>query len=316
MITARSRLVLLSVAAGIITLALKMGAFLLTGSVGLLSDAAESLVNLTAALFAFAMLTYAGRPPDETHHYGHEKAEYFSSGLEGGLILVAAGGIAYAAVNRLLTPRPLTNLEVGLVITVLASLVNLAVALVLLRHSKKLDSIALEADAHHLLTDVWTSAGVVVGVGLAGYTGIYVLDPIIALLVAANILRVGIDLVRRSVHGLLDRALPESEIAAIREAIAQVGGSHILYHGLRTRKSGARRFVDFHLLLPGDTTVQEAHDLAEEIEREIQRRLPNTQVTIHVEPEEDTLSWDEERVGGLTSYGERHKGEGPSSRQQ
>ncbi len=298
----RSRIALLSVAAGVATLILKVGAFWLTGSVGLLSDAAESTVNLTAALFAFAMLSYAGRPPDETHHYGHEKAEYFSSGLEGGLILVAAAGIAYAAVDRLLHPRPLHDLGIGLTVALLASAINLVVALVLLRFSKHFDSIALEADAHHLLTDVWTSVGVVVGVGLAGLTGWYVLDPIIALVVAVNIVRVGVDLMRRSTHGLLDRALPDEEIGEIREAIAQVAGDEAIYHGLRTRKSGSRRFVDFHLLVPGRTTVQEAHDLAERIEAEIRRRLPNTQVTIHAEPEEDAASWDAHEVGGLRSH--------------
>lgn len=293
---------LLSVGAGLVTLVLKVGAYLLTGSVGLLSDAAESMVNLTAALFAFAMLTYAGRPPDESHHYGHEKAEYFSSGLEGGLILVAAVGIAYAAVDRLLHPRPLENLGVGLGVALMASAVNLAVALVLLRYGRRHDSIALEADAHHLLTDVWTSVGVVAGVGVVGLTGWYVLDPVIGLAMAVNIVRVGVDLMRRSAHGLLDRALPDKEIAEIQEAIARVAGESTLYHGLRTRKAGSRRFVDFHLLLPGQTTVQEAHDIAERIEQEIRRRLPNTQVTIHTEPEEDACSWDGHIVGGIASH--------------
>ncbi len=305
MLTRHSRMALLSVGAGVITLVLKVGAYLLTGSVGLLSDAAESTVNLTAALFAFAMLTYAGRPPDESHHYGHEKAEYFSSGLEGGLILVAAAGIAYAAIDRLLHPRPLENLGIGLVVALVASAVNLAVALALLRYGRRHDSIALEADAHHLLTDVWTSVGVMAGVGVVGLTGWYILDPIIGLAVAANIVRVGIDLMRRSAHGLLDRALPDSEIAQIQDAIVQVAGKGTLYHGLRTRKSGSRRFVDFHLLLPGRTTVQEAHDIAERIEEEIRRRLPNTQVTIHTEPEEDACSWDAHVVGGIASHGEK-----------
>ncbi len=300
----RARIVLLSVGAGLTTLALKVGAYLITGSVGLLSDAAESTVNLAAALFALITLTYADRPPDESHPYGHEKAEYFSSGLEGGLILMAAAGILYTGVRRLIHPVPLENVGAGIVVALIASAINLLVALTLLRYARAHDSIALEADAHHLLTDVWTSVGIVVGVGLVAVTGWYTLDPLVAIIVALNIVRVGVHLMRRSVQGLMDQALPEEEIARIRDAITSVAGSHVHYHGLRTRKSGSRRFVDFHLLLPGETTVQEAHDLSERIEAEIRRRLPNTQVTIHTEPEEDEASWDAEVVGGLASEDE------------
>ncbi len=297
--SAQRRVALLSVGAGVTTLLLKIGAYLLTGSVGLLSDAAESAVNLAAALAAFAAVSIAGKPPDERHPYGHEKVEYFSSGLEGGLIVVAAAGIIYTAVDRLLHPVPLQRVESGLAVAVLASAINFAVARVLLRVGQREDSIALEADAHHLMTDVWTSVGVVAGVAAVAVTGWYILDPLIALAVATNIVRVGFDLMRRSVEGLMDRALPEEEIARIREAIAEAAGPETPYHGLRTRKAGARRFVDLHLLVPGTMTVQEAHDLVERVEQAIHRRLPNVQITVHVEPLEDRASWDADAVGGL-----------------
>lgn len=296
----RGRVALLSVAAGLATLALKFGAYFLTGSVGLLSDAAESAVNLTAALVAFATISIADRPPDHTHHYGHEKAEYFSSGLEGGLILVAAAGIIYAAVDRLLHPAPLHHLGPGMVVALVASAINFAVARVLLHVANAQDSIALEADAHHLMTDVWTSVGVVTGIGAVGVTGWQVLDPLIALAVAGNIMKVGVGLLHRSVQGLMDVALPQEEIAQIQSIIAEVAGPDTPYHGLRTRKAGARRFVDLHLLIPGSTTVQEAHDLVEKMEAAIRQRLPNTLVTVHVEPIEDVISWDAQAVGGLS----------------
>jgi len=291
---------LLSVGAGLLTLFLKFGAYFLTGSVGLLSDATESLVNLTAAVVAFAAISIAARPPDVSHPYGHEKAEYFSSGLEGGLILAAAAGIVYAAGLRLLHPAPLHHVDVGLAIALAASLVNLGVARVLLRIGRQVDSIALVADSQHLMTDVWTSVGVVVGVGLAGLTGWYVLDPLIAIGVAVHIVLVGIELVRRSIGGLMDRALPDEEIAIIRQILADEAGEATPYHGLRTRKSGPRRFIDLHLLVAGTLTVKEAHDLAERIEHRLETQWPGSVVTIHVEPVEDLASWDAEEVGGLS----------------
>lgn len=295
------RVALLSVGAAVATLVLKFGAYFITGSVGLLSDAAESLVNLTAALIAFAALTVAGRPPDDTHAYGHDKVEYFSSGAEGTLIIIAAGTIIFAAVQRLLNPQELTNLGLGSAIALLASGINFVVSRIMLRVARQHDSIALEADAHHLMTDVWTSVGVVAGVGIVWLTGWAWLDPVIAILVAINIVVVGISLLRRSTAGLMDATLPPEEVATIQEAITAVAGDELPYHGLRTRKSGPRRFVDFHLLLPGDTSVQEAHDLVQRIDDEIQGRLPSVFVTTHVEPQEDSVSWDQERVGGLTS---------------
>jgi len=299
--SATQRIALLSIAASIATLALKFGAYLLTGSVGLLSDAAESLVNLTAALVAFTMLSIAARPPDKNHTYGHDKAEYYSSGVEGTLILIAAASIIFTAVQRLLNPQPLGNLEIGSAIALAASAINFGVSRTMLRVAKKHDSIALEADAHHLMTDVWTSVGVVVGVGLVRLTGWQLLDPLIAIAVALNIIIVGVGLLRRSIQGLMDTALPQAEIDEVQAAITRIAGERTPYHGLRTRKSGSRRFIDLHLLLPGRTTVQKSHDLVERIETEIEGRLPHTFVTIHVEPQEDAASWDGETVGGLSS---------------
>lgn len=294
------RVALLSVGASVATLVLKFGAYFITGSVGLLSDAAESAVNLTAALVAFAAISIADRPPDENHTYGHDKAEYFSSGAEGTLILVAAGGIIYAAVQRILNPMPLENLGVGAVLAVVASVINLGVSRIMLRVAREHDSIALEADAQHLMSDVWTSVGVVGGVILVQITGWQLLDPLLAIAVAINILVVGVGLLRRSTAGLMDLTLPAEEVAIIQEAIVHVVGEETPYHALRTRKSGSRRFIDLHLLLPGRTSVQEAHNIVGGIEAEIEQRLSNTIITIHVEPREDVASWND-HTGGLAS---------------
>ena len=253
------RTALLSVAAALVTMGLKFSAFLLTGSVGLLSDAAEFSVNLVAALIAFTALTIADRPPDDDHTYGHDKAEYFSSGAEGTLILIVAAVIIYTAVKRILNPVPLENLGVGLIIALVASAINFGVSRVMLRVARQEDSIALEADANHLMTDVWTSVGVVVGVGLVALTGWQILDPLIAIAVAIQIIVMGIRLIKRSMLGLMDTTLPHDEVIVITQAIAHACGEQTPYHALRTRKSGSRRFVDFHLLLPGQTSVQESH---------------------------------------------------------
>ncbi len=288
-----ARYMWLSIAAAIATIGLKLAAFWLTGSVGLLSDALESLVNLAAAVMALAMLTIAARPADEDHAYGHTKAEYFSSATEGLLILVAAGSIIWAAVPRLLAPEPLEQLGLGLAVSLVASLINLVVARILLRAGRKHDSIALEADAHHLMTDVWTSVGVTVGVALVWLTGWMRLDPLIALLVAANIIRSGIDLVRRSALGLMDTSLPPEELARVRAVLDEYAARGVDYHALRTRQAAARRFVSLHLLVPDTWTVQQGHDLAEEVEREIRETLPNTSVFTHVEPRGDPLAWED-----------------------
>lgn len=295
------RTALLSVGAAIVTLLLKFGAYFLTGSVGLLSDAIESFVNLAAALIAFTAITVAGRPPDNNHTYGHDKAEYFSSGAEGTLILVAAGVIIYSAVQRLLNPAPLENLGIGVAVALVASAINFGVSRIMLRVARQEDSIALEADAKHLMTDVWTSVGVVAGIIVVGVTGWQMLDPLIAIAVGINIIWMGVQLIRRSTAGLMDATLPTAEVGVIQSAINQVAGPDTPYHALRTRKSGSRRFIDFHLLLPGQTTVQTSHDLVSRIEAAIEQELPNTFVTIHVEPREDASSWDGHIVGGIAS---------------
>jgi cation diffusion facilitator family transporter len=283
--------ILLSIAAAVLTLALKSAAYFLTGSVGLLSDAVESLVNVVAAATAYLSLIYAARPVDESHTYGHEKIEFFSSGLEGMLILAAAGAIAWYAVQRLIAPQPLQPLGPGLAISLAASLLNGVTAAILLHAGRKYGSIVLEADGWHLLTDVWTSAAVLLGLGLVWLTGYEILDPLAALVVAANILWTGFSLIQRSFDGLMDRALPSQEQAAVRSAIERHLGPNMDYHALRTRRAGRRRFVDFHLLVPGRLTVQEAHTLTGSIEESVRGSLPEVEVTVHIEPIEDHSSW-------------------------
>jgi cation diffusion facilitator family transporter len=279
-----TRFAWLSIGAALTTMALKAAAYLLTGSVGLLSDAMESLVNLAGALMALSMLTVAARPADDDHPHGHGKAEYFSAGVEGTLIMIAAASIAYAAVQRLLHPKVLEQLGLGLAVSVLASLVNLVVALVLLRASRAHRSATLRANAHHLLTDVWTSAGVLVGVGLVAVTGWQKLDPIVAIGVALNIVWTGGRIVRESVYGLMDAALPPQEQALVKSLLEPYVREGVQYHALRTRQSGAHRFVSLHVLVPPLWTVQQGHDLLERIEADIRRALPPVSVLTHLEP--------------------------------
>lgn len=280
-----TRFAWLSIAAALVTIALKGGAYLLTGSVGLLSDAMESLVNLVAAIVALVVLTVAAREPDDEHTYGHTKAEYFSSGLEGALIFVAALGIVWSAVPRLFDPQPIEQVGLGLAISVVAAGVNGLVAWRLFRAAREFRSITLQADAKHLMTDVWTSAGVLIGVALVAMTGWTRLDPILALLVAANIIWSGYGLIDRSVHGLLDTALPPDELATVEGVLARYRDeAGIQTHAMRSRQSGRRRFVSFHILVPPAWTVSEGHDLAEHIERDIREALPDTTVFTHLEP--------------------------------
>ena len=286
--------VTLSIGAAILTIALKFGAYFLTGSVGLFSDAAESVVNLIAALVALWALTLAARPPDKEHEFGHSKAEYFSSGLEGALILIAAISIGMAAWERLFDPQPLEQVGLGLFLTLIATAVNGGVALILLRAGRRLRSITLRADAHHLLTDVWTSVGVVLGIVVVKLTGWLVLDPAIALLVAANIVWAGIRLLRETGSALLDTALPAAEQQIIALTLLGYKEKGILFHAMRTRVAGARRFVSLHVLVPGEWTVQRGHDLCEEIELAISRALPSTNVMTHLEPLEDPVSWEDQ----------------------
>ncbi|HET9109694.1 MAG TPA: cation diffusion facilitator family transporter [Ktedonobacterales bacterium] len=284
----------LSIAAALVTMALKFFAYQLTGSVGLLSDAVESVVNLVAALVALWALWLAGRPADEEHHYGHSKAEYFSSGLEGALILVAAASIAIAAWPRLFHPQPLEQIGLGLGISAVASALNGGVAWMLWQGGKRYRSVTLNADARHLLTDVWTTVGVIVAVALVSLTGWLILDPLIALAVAANVLWTGLRLIRESGYGLLDTALPQVDQDTIARVLAPYRSEGIEFHALRTRSSGARRFVSLHVLVPGSWTVQQGHDLCERIEMALHREMSETTVFTHLEPREDPAAWDDQ----------------------
>ena len=291
-----TRFAWISIAAALVTMGLKTAAYLETGSVGLLSDAIESLVNLFGGLMALAMLTVAARPPDEDHAYGHGKAEYFSSGVEGTLISIAAVSIGVTAVLRLLAPRPLEAIGLGLAISVVASLVNLGVALLLLRAARKHDSITLEANAYHLLTDVWTSVGVVVGVGAVALTHWEWLDPVVALVVAANIIWTGVGIVRRSVAGLMDKAIAPEDVAAVQKVLDVFRRDGVQFHALITRQAGAQKFVSVHVLVPGDWTVRRGHQLLEQIEADIRRTVPGALMFTHLEPLDDPASWADEKL--------------------
>jgi len=287
---ALTRFAWISIGASILTIVLKSGAYLLTNSVGFLSDAVESLVNLTAGIVALAMLTVAAQPPDDSHAYGHSKAEYFSSTTEGILILIAAGGIIVTAVERFLNPQPLEQLGIGLIVSAVASAVNFAAARILLKAGKRENSITLEADAQHLMTDVWTSVGIIIGIGIVALTGWQVLDPIIAILVGLNIVWTAYQLLRRSVAGLMDASLPEQEQKAIEAVMARYREKGVDFHALRTRQSAARRFVSVHVLVPGAWTVHDAHHLAEDFEGDIRKELPEAIIHTHLEPVDDEIS--------------------------
>jgi divalent metal cation (Fe/Co/Zn/Cd) transporter len=285
---------LLSTAAAIATIVLKTLAWRLTGSVGLLSDAMESGVNLIAAIGAFWALTLAAKPADRRHHYGHFKAEYFSSGLESVLIVVAALAIIHAAIGRLQEPQPLEQLGIGLAMSLLATALNGLVAWVLFKAARRFDSITLRADAHHLLTDVWTSTGVVIGIGLVKLTGLTILDPLIAIAVAVNIVFTGWTLLRETASGLLDRSLPDEEQRLLENLLASYETDDIRFHALRSRVAGSRRFVAFHVLVPGSWTVQAGHDLCEELEQKVSTIVPRSHVLTHLEPIEDPKAWDDQ----------------------
>ncbi len=291
-----SRFAWLSIGAAVLTIALKSGAYWVTGSVGLMSDALESGVNLGTALVAVLVLRIAARPPDVEHAYGHEKAEYFSSGVEGTFILVAAGLIGFVGVQRLVYPEPLTRLDFGLVMSFLATLVNLAAAQIIFRVSQNTRSIVLEAHSRHLMVDVWTSVGVLSGIGAVAVTGWQILDPIIALGICLHVTWVGVKLVRRSILGLMDTALPESEVKAISTILRKYADQGATYHALRTRQAGIRSFVSVHIQVPGTWSVQRGHNLVEEIEKDIRRTIPAANVITHLEPVEDPTSWDDQAL--------------------
>lgn len=291
----------LSIAAALSTILLKGLAWRLTGSVGLLSDALESLVNLAGALMALGMLSLAETPEDANHAYGHGKAEYFSSAFEGFLILLAALSIGYAAIDRLLHPQPLEAVGIGLGVSVAASAINFMTARVLMGVGRERNSITLEADAHHLMTDVWTSAGVIAGVGLAWGSGWLWLDPVIALLVAANIVWTGWQLLRRSAAGLMDAALPGEALEKIELVLAQYRQQGLEFHALRTRLAGSRAFVTLHVLVPGQWTVQHGHEWLERVEESIRRAIPYAHVTTHLEPLEDPSSMADQALDRVLS---------------
>lgn len=286
----------LSIAAALATIGLKSLAYLLTGSIGLLSDAVESLVNLAAAAMALSMLIVAARPADEGHQYGHSKAEYFASAIEGILILVAAVAIGFAAVRRILNPQPIEQTGVGLIVAVVASAINFVVARILLRVGKTHNSITLEADAHHLMTDVWTSAGVIAGVGMASLTGWQILDPLIAIGVALNIVWTGVQLVRRSVAGLMDAALTREDRDKVQEVLDKYKGQGIDFHALKTRQAAGVRFVSVHVLVPGKWSTHKGHHVVEDVEADIRQALPGANVITHLEPAEDPLSFHDGQI--------------------
>ena len=288
-----TRFAWVSIGAAITTMGLKTLAYFLTGSVGLLSDALESLVNLAGALMALAMLTIAARPADEDHTYGHSKAEYFSSGVEGTLILIAAASIIATAIPRLITPQPLEQVGLGLAVSVGASIINLIAAVFLLQAGKKHSSITLQANAHHLMTDVWTSVGVLGGVGMVALTGWERLDPIVAFIVAANIIWSGFRIVRESALGLMDTALPVEEQELLKKALEPYTQKGVQYHALRTRQSGSRRFASMHILVPDTWTVFDGHQLLEKIEADIRHILPGITVFTHLEPINDPTSFED-----------------------
>jgi len=288
-----TRFAWISIGAAIATMGLKTLAYFLTGSVGLLSDALESLVNLAGALMALAMLTVAARPADEDHTYGHSKAEYFSSGVEGTLILIAAVSIIATAIPRLITPKPLEQVGLGLAVSVGASLINLIAAIILMQAGKKHNSITLQANSHHLMTDVWTSVGVLGGVGIVALTGWERLDPIVAFIVAGNIIWSGYHIVRESALGLMDTALPLEEQEILKKVLEPYTQKGVQYHALRTRQSGSRRFASMHILVPDTWTVFDGHQLLEKIEADIRHALPSITVFTHLEPINDPTSFED-----------------------
>jgi len=287
----------MSVAAALATIGLKTWAWQVTGSVGMLSDALESLINLAAALLALSMLRLAASPPDAAHPYGRFKAEYFASGMEGALIVFAAIAIAYEAVPRLADPQPIAAPLLGIAISAVASGVNLACGLLLISVGKRLHSIALEADGHHLMSDVWTSGAIIAGVALVAGTGWHILDPLIAIGVAVHIVFTGFMLMRRSFAGLLDAAIPEPERAEIEKIFAEYRKRYgVEFHALLTRQAGARRFISFHLLVPDAWPVDRAHQLSEEVESRIGSLVPNAILLSHIEPISQPASYDDVKL--------------------
>jgi cation diffusion facilitator family transporter len=303
---------MLSLGAAVLTFLMKLFAWYLTDSVGMLSDALESLANVAAAIIALASLAVAVRPEDEEHAFGHSKAEYFAAGTEGFLVLLAAVAIGWTSIGRFLSPHPISDPVLGLVILVAASTVNFAVAAVLSRVGKKRDSIALVADAKHLMTDVWSSAAVLIAVVLVALTGWWWLDPLIGLLLAFHIIATGAKLINESMHGLMDTGLPPTELEAIRLALAQYADVGVQSHALRTRKAGAKKFMTIHLLMPGEWTILRGHNLAEQVEKELRHAVPGLIVFTHMEPVEDPVSWEDVALERSVEQLAETKGDGSS----
>ena len=283
-----------SIVASLFTIVLKLGAFFLTNSVSLLSDAMESFINLLAATITFFMVRLAHKPPDETHPYGHGKAEYISSVAEGLFIMLAAAAIIITALQRLLHPVALEKPGLGFIFSVLASLINLGVGLMLVINGKKRHSLALEADGHHLLTDVYTTAGVLIGLVFVYITHLFILDPIIAIVVGLNIIFAGFSIVQKSLAGFMDSAIDKRYLIFIKSTFTEYESKKIVFHGLLTRQAGSRKFISFHVLVPGHWSVQQAHSLVEEIEKKLRTSIPQITITTHIEPLEDPLSWKDE----------------------
>jgi cation diffusion facilitator family transporter len=289
--TPLSKFLYLSIAAGVATILLKFYAYHITGSMGFMSDALESFVNLFAAVFGLVMLNISQKPADEGHEFGHSKAEYFSSAMEGALILIAALSIILSAIPRIIEPKPLENLNTGLLFSLLASVVNLVVGLTLIKNGKEKRSLLLEADGRHLMTDVWTSAGVIAGIVIVKFTGWLIIDPVIAILVALNIIYTGYKLIGRSASGLMDATIPEEDLRKIRVYLDSLQEKQIEYHSLMTRTAGQRKFISLHLLVPGEWTVKQGHDCADDVEETIIGLFDEpVTVSTHIEPVGDPSS--------------------------
>lgn len=282
------RFIWLSLSVSIVIFGIKIAAAVVTQSIGLWSDALESTVNVVAAAVALWAMRLSAKPADHNHDFGHGKAEYFSAAVEGSMIFVAAGVIIVGAVSRFFRPVPLEQLGVGLALSALATLINFAVGFLLVRTGRKHRSITLEADGRHLLTDVWTSVGVLIAIALVMLTGWMWFDPIIAILVGANILYTGYGLVRRSVVGLLDGTLPPAEVATVNEVLHQLAGTaKVEIAEIKTRESGRQRFVYATVTVPGDWTVKRSHDLADDVEAAVDKALPGATTFVHIEPGDD-----------------------------
>jgi len=287
----------MSIIVSVVVFGMKMAAWWATGSVGLLSDALESTVNIVAAVVALFALRTAMKPADAMHHFGRGKAEYFSASIEGFMILLAALIIVYTAIERIISPRDLEQIGWGLTISTVAAVINGGAALILLRAGKLHRSPVLIADGKHLMTDVWTSVGVIVGVGLVVVTGWNRLDGIVAMAVGLNIIVTGINLLRSSTAGLMDKALSDDDHLKIVNVLTKYESDEVKFHALQTREAGRQRFVSMHVLVPGAWTIQKGHDLSEELEADIIAELPDTIITTHVEPLEDERSWADEPEG-------------------